>query len=121
MKVIRERNEEISGTSFWRQERGDALIFQLLPGKQFHQRQCQRVSARALGGSDTPPNLLPVKPSVWKCKMNTRLGTMFTLLLAEWTDACCSSDILAAGTALYALGSPALSMRRFHRELSLEF
>ena len=24
MKVIRERNEEISGTSFWRQERGGA-------------------------------------------------------------------------------------------------
>lgn len=53
--------------------------------------------------------------------MSTRLGTMFTLLLGEWTDACCSSDILAAGTASYALGAPALSMRRFHGELSLEF
>lgn len=27
MKVIRERNEEISGTSLWRQKRGDALTF----------------------------------------------------------------------------------------------
>lgn len=45
MKVIRERNEEISGTSFWRQERGDALTFQLLQGKQFHRRLSQRVSA----------------------------------------------------------------------------
>lgn len=27
MKVIRERNEEVSGTSFWRQKRGDALSF----------------------------------------------------------------------------------------------
>lgn len=27
MKVIRKRHEEISGTSFWRQEKEDAFIF----------------------------------------------------------------------------------------------
>lgn len=36
MKVIWERNEEISGTSSWRQERGDALTFQIMQGKQFY-------------------------------------------------------------------------------------
>lgn len=37
MKVLRERNEEISGTSSWRRERGDALTFQIMRGKQFYQ------------------------------------------------------------------------------------
>lgn len=69
-----------------------------------------------------PPNLWPIKPSA--LEMQDEYETwdhVYPLLLGEWTDACCSSDILAAGTALYALGAPALSMRRFHGELSLEF
>jgi hypothetical protein len=35
MKVIRKRNEEISITSFGRQERQDAPIFQIMHEKQF--------------------------------------------------------------------------------------
>lgn len=62
MKVIRERNEEISGTSFWRQKRGGALTFQLLQGKQFHQRQ--RVSA---GPWEAATRLLISCPSSQGC------------------------------------------------------
>lgn len=36
MKVILERNEEISGTSFWRQKRGGTLTFPIMQGKQFY-------------------------------------------------------------------------------------
>lgn len=37
MKVILERNEEISGASFWWQKRGDAVTFPIMQGKQFYQ------------------------------------------------------------------------------------
>lgn len=81
MKVIRERNEEISGTSFWRQKRGDALTSRLLQGKQSHRRQ--RVSTGLWEGAARLLISCPSSQVCWKCKMNTRLGTMFTIFYLE--------------------------------------
>lgn len=93
MKVIRKRSEEISVTSFWRQEREDHLFREAIYG-------LHRISAKFHGKNLVPFNLLPIKSSSWKCKMNAALGAMFTLFYLEnRMDAFCSPDILAVWTA----------------------
>lgn len=80
MKVIRERNEEISGTNFWRQEGEDASLSQIIQEKQLLHFTGQ---PQGFGGSDkAPANLLPVDPSSRKCK-NTSLDAVFSVFWSE--------------------------------------
>lgn len=96
MKVIRGRNEEISATSFRRQE-GEAL---LSADVRTAARQLGRASAGFGGNDQAPPHRLPVRLSSWKCRMNASLGAIFSLFCLEnKTYACCGPDVLSALTA----------------------
>lgn len=98
-----EGHPEETWRNLWNQllEAGERRCFYLLDNAR------EAVLSASLGicriwvqGNMAPFNFLPIKPSLWKCKANIRLGTMFTLFyLEERMDACHSPDILAVWTA----------------------